>query len=66
MSVDGHTPYTAEDFTPEEIARENILAMAVIRDGAQICKYCGAQDQELETWATCEAFRTMQRQAEAR
>lgn len=62
----GHTLYTAEDFTPEEIASENVLAMAVIRDGQQICKFCGASDQELETWATCEAFRTMQQQAQAK
>jgi hypothetical protein len=59
-----HQVYTADDFTAEEIASRNNLALAVIEEDRQICKYCGAEGQEMETWADCEAFNTMQRQAQ--
>lgn len=36
-----HEYYAAEDFTPEEIARENVLAVLVLKEGKQICKRCG-------------------------
>jgi hypothetical protein len=37
-----HTFYTADDFTPEEISRDNLLAAEVIKKGRDICKLCGA------------------------
>lgn len=37
----GHTYYGPKDFTKEEIARKNPLAVAVLNDGMRICKYCG-------------------------
>ena len=44
---DSHILYTLEDFTPEETARGNKLAVAVIQEGSYICKCCGRQDEEL-------------------
>jgi hypothetical protein len=44
---DNHTLYTSKDFTSEEVAVENVLAMAVIRDGISICKQCGKTEDEL-------------------
>jgi hypothetical protein len=41
MKYRDHVLYKDRDFTREEIARENPLAMAVIRDQLRICKYCG-------------------------
>ena len=39
-----HVYYTPEDFTSEEVRRDNPLAIAVIRDGYRICKFCGKQE----------------------
>ena len=36
-----HVFYTPEDFTEEEIARRNVLAVLVIGEGKLICKRCG-------------------------
>ena len=40
-----HVFYTKEDFTEEEIARDNILAVVVIEFGAKICKRCGYEEE---------------------
>lgn len=45
-----HKFYTLEDFTNDEIARCNELAMRVIFDGWKICKQCGARDDQVY-WA---------------
>ena len=37
-----HVYFQKEDFTTEEIARENILAVAVLKHKEKICKYCGS------------------------
>ena len=42
-----HILYTKDDFTEEEIARENRLAVVVIKEGRRICKICGRTDEEL-------------------
>ena len=44
---DSHILYTLEDFTPDETARGNKLAVAVIQEGSYICKRCGSQDEDL-------------------
>ena len=36
-----HEFYTPEDFTPEEIGRKNVLAVACITENRKICKRCG-------------------------
>lgn len=36
-----HVFYNADDFTAAEIARKNVLAVAVLSDGKLICKRCG-------------------------
>lgn len=36
-----HVWFEASDFTPEEIARRNILAVAVLESHVKTCKYCG-------------------------
>jgi hypothetical protein len=41
------TLFTPSDFTDEEIARKNDLAMAVIKDKLSICKYCGRMNDQL-------------------
>lgn len=45
--TDTHVLYTDEDFTTEELARYNHLALAVVQDGRRICKKCGAGDEML-------------------
>jgi len=47
---DSHVVYKPSDFTEEEVARGNVLAVAVINDGHLICKKCGRQDEQLETY----------------
>lgn len=42
-----HILYTADDFTQEEIERENILAVHAIDQGLSICKVCGKAESEL-------------------
>lgn len=42
-----HNIYKKEDFTKEEIERNNILAVMVIHEGSSICKKCG-NDELLE------------------
>lgn len=54
MTRSTHTLYTAADFTRDEIARANVLAVAVIDEGRQICKQCGSDEEELRKWPTCE------------
>ena len=39
-----HTFYQLSDFTAEEIARQNVLAVAVLDEGRSICKYCGEEE----------------------
>lgn len=46
----GHKLYKKEDFTQEEIMRENIIAVMVINEGRHICKVCGEYDEGLDTW----------------
>lgn len=49
--MNGHDFYDPEaDFTKEEIAQCNELAMRVIFDGWKICKKCGGMDDELTLW----------------
>ena len=36
-----HEVYAAKDFTQEEIARRNSIAVLVVGHGLQICKHCG-------------------------
>ena len=52
---DTHTLFTPEDFTAEEIARGNVLAVAVVDEGASVCKDCGDAHHLLE--AMCRASR---------
>jgi hypothetical protein len=43
----GHVLYKPEDFTKEEIYRENIIAVAVVYHEMKICKLCGKIEDEL-------------------
>ena len=45
---ESHVLYIASDFTKEEIARHNPLAVAVLDQELRICKYCGRQENILE------------------
>lgn len=40
-----HTYFTPADFTAEEVARKNKLAMAVIVGKRRICKICGFESK---------------------
>lgn len=44
----GHTLYESSDFTDEEYARRNQLAVMVIDGGLGVCKNCGACERELD------------------
>lgn len=46
----GHTLYVPGDFTVEEIARENKIAVLVIDGGLSICKMCGDGEIGLDTF----------------
>ena len=61
----GHVLYTKDDFTPEQIERENIIAKHVF-NGIDICKRCGACERELDEYATCEDFRKYLRRTDTR
>lgn len=52
-----HVLYTIYDFTKEEIARRNKVAVAVTEHGVLACKQCGASGIELIQYKTCEPFR---------
>lgn len=43
MLAPRHEPkyYTAEDFTQEEADRENLLYLAVVKQGLSVCRVCG-------------------------
>ncbi len=45
--VNGHELFKPSDFTDAEIQRENILAVAVIDQGKQVCRKRGANGSEL-------------------
>lgn len=57
MSLHQHELYEPKDFTSDEYARRNVLAVMVIDGGLGVCKKCGAAEIELETWVTCQAYR---------
>ena len=56
MEMRGHTFYTPEDFTQEEIDNNNRLARMVIDGGLYICKRCGAAEGELVEYVDCESY----------
>ena len=43
-----HVLYVNSDFTKEEIARKNIIAVSVIIHKMKICKMCGGRGYELK------------------
>lgn len=51
-----HVLYTIYDFTKEEIARRNKVAVAATEHGVLACKQCGAGGIELTQYKTCELF----------
>jgi hypothetical protein len=42
-----HELFQKADFTEEEIARGNLLAVAVLKQNHEVCKRCGRADAEL-------------------
>lgn len=53
-----HELYAPADFNSDERQRRNALYVAVVEGGLGVCKRCGAAEVELETWVTCQAYRT--------
>ena len=47
MIHESHQVFTEHDFTPEEIARRNELAVAVIEGGLITCMVCGRSGDAL-------------------
>jgi len=43
-----HILYTSDDFTDEEIQRENKLTVMVIDGGLHVCKICGEYEAGLD------------------
>lgn len=66
MSLHQHELYEPKDFTSDEYARRNVLAVMVIDGGLGVCKKCGAAEIELETWVTCQAYRAHSREQRVR
>jgi hypothetical protein len=52
-----HKLYTSDDFTEEEYYRRNVLAIAVIDGGLDVCKQCGAAGIQIFHFPTCEEYR---------
>ena len=49
MSHSTHVLFAASDFTAEERARRNVLAVAVIEKRERVCKACGDSGHLLES-----------------
>ena len=56
----GHELYTKDDFTWEEIASDNVLAIAVVFHDFKICKLCEKAEDEL--LLKCKSYRKELRQ----
>lgn len=61
----GHTFFRATDFTKEEIARKNELAIMVLNRGTLICKYCGLVKTKGKPLLSCREYDAMKRGAMA-
>jgi hypothetical protein len=59
--VEDHELYKPSDFTHDEIARRNQLAILVCEGGLGICKRCGAGEVQLDDYPTCEEYRAAMR-----
>jgi len=51
-----HKPvyFEPSDFTPEEIARNNLIARLVVKEGKKLCRVCGLPPHAhhtFDTWA---------------
>lgn len=55
----GHSIYTKDDFTPEEIARKNILAVMVIEKGVKFCPLCGGEGEALDKISCADLYKKL-------